>query len=251
MATVDYQCNPLLQDVHVREDPEIESILHKQDCCGITKFLPSRLRNVEISGGVEAEPHEFPWMVRLHGGCAENGCAGSLISPSFVLSAFHCTIDTLTRQVCDQKLGRTVAYFGLHKIDMRHLKKYYSIPITDAKYPRRGRNFKPMESHDFVLMILQSPVRFSEKVSPICLPVQNQEFLNKIATAAGWGMYGLRSPQSPTLLKVDLVVSPQKFPFCKMFGTQIARNKHGEYQDPCRGDSGRNQFLGESIQLST
>ena len=234
LAKVDYQC----KDVYFRKNIETNHVLRKPNCCGITKYLPARLRNNEISGGVEARPHEFPWIVRLHGGCAEGGCAGSLISPSFVLSAFHCTIYSQTDQLCDQSLGRTRAYFGMHKIDMRLLKTYYSIPVIDTKYPRRGRNDNPLESHDFVLMILQYPVRFSENVAPICLPTQNQEFKNEIATTAGWGMYELRSPQSPTLLKVDLVVSPLKYQFCKMFGTQVIRNKLGIVRDPCSGDSG-------------
>ncbi|GAA1605741.1 serine protease [Catellatospora bangladeshensis] len=39
----------------------------------------------EVVGGVRAAAGEFPWMVRL-----DNGCAGSLIRPQYVLTAAHC-----------------------------------------------------------------------------------------------------------------------------------------------------------------
>ena len=211
---------------------------HHEECCGRSVNIPK----YEISGGLTATPHEFPWIVRVLGGCAGGNCAGSLISPSFVLSSFHCTVapPDVTKP-CDHSDGKALAYLGQHNIDMKLLKSYYSIPIIDVKYPKKAGqhvDFGGVEEHDFALLILQRPARYSDHVRPICLPAQGQEFHNKIATAAGWGMFSKGSPQSPELRKVQLHVDLKKYAYCKMFGTQVKWNLLGEAEDPCSGDSG-------------
>ena len=50
-----------------------------------------------IIGGRKAVPNEFPWMVRISGGCAAAYCAGSLISPRVLLSSYHCTYHSKTK----------------------------------------------------------------------------------------------------------------------------------------------------------
>merc|ERR1719481_931844 len=85
-----------------------------------------------ISGGNEAEPHEFPWIVRIGGGCvSENSmerglCVGSLVSPHIVLTSYHCAID-FTEPVwdpkarervykpCDHSDGERKAFLGRHE----------------------------------------------------------------------------------------------------------------------------------------
>ena len=45
-----------------------EPVEKKLGCaCGVKSYNEI---NAEISGGTEAKPHEFPWMVRISGGCA-------------------------------------------------------------------------------------------------------------------------------------------------------------------------------------
>merc|ERR1719481_2271933 len=82
------------------------------DCtCGVSQRRETGNR---ISGGREAIPHEFPWMVRITGGCAGTVCGGALVSPRVVLSAFHCATDLRGRsdRVCDHSDGRRLALVG-------------------------------------------------------------------------------------------------------------------------------------------
>ena len=43
-------------------------------------------------GGTFAETSQFPWIVRIIGGCNFGSCAGSLISPRIIASALHCAV---------------------------------------------------------------------------------------------------------------------------------------------------------------
>ena len=41
--------------------------------------------------------------------------------------------------------------------------------------------------NDFAIIKLASPVSFSDRVSPICLPSASTNYDNKVATVTGWG----------------------------------------------------------------
>ena len=130
---------------------------------------------------------------------------------------------------------------GQHEIRRQNFKSYYWIPIIDAKAPPHGGLSKRhLNSHDFALMILKHPAKFSNKVAPICLPKPNDKFSGETAVAAGWGRYAaphISQNQSTYLRKVYLTVSSKVYKHKFMFGTKLDWN--GEvYKDACSGDSG-------------
>ena len=97
------------------------------------------------------------------------------------------------------------------------------------------------KGHDFAIFILKTPAEFSDWISPICLPKQNEEFGGKRAVAAGWGQTKPSKEsnrQSQILRKVWLKVSKKTYKHYNLFGT-ITVKKNGIYQDPCVGDSGK------------
>jgi len=197
----------------------------------------------EISGGREAIPHQYPWIARLVGGCAKAPCAGTLVSPRVLLSAFHCTTNPRKSftESCDHSDGKRLAVLGRHEILPHRMSSYKTIPVikvfTPPNAPFTGNDDK---SHDFSLLLLKHPAHYSSKVSPICLPEPHAEFGGLKATAAGWGRTDKPSVsrrQSPVLKSVDLTVDPMEYRHKKMFGTKLSM-KENQYQDPCSGDSG-------------
>ena len=142
---------------------------------------------------------------------------------------------------CDHSDEKRLAVLGRHEFKFQDLSKYYTIPIIQVKTPPHvWFTFRDKESHDFALLILKEPVKFSRRVNPICLPHPNQDFGGKKALAAGWGRtdkHSVNPRQSLMLQKVWLTVSTKKYKHKKMFGTVVSK-KDNIYQDPCSGDSG-------------
>jgi len=195
----------------------------------------------EIIGGRVAKPHEYPWIVRLTGGCPRSLCAGTLVSPRIILSAYHCTVPSGATKTCDHSDGERLAVFGRHEINLNYIRNYKTIPVINVFAPPYAHlRTHDYRTHDFALLLLQHPAKYTSKVSPICLPEPNAEFGGLTATAAGWGRTDkptVNSRQSPVLKAVDLTVDTKKYGHSKMFGTKIS-GIDGRYQDPCSGDSG-------------
>ena len=173
----------------------------------------------------------------------EGLCAGTLVSPRVILSAHHCTVpvDSNDDIPCDHSDGKRLAAIGRHVFHYRLHRRYETVPVIQVFSPPHG-GLKSYDdrTHDFALLLLQYPARYTSKVSPICLPQPNTEYGGMTATAAGWGRYAkpsVSTAQSPVLKMVQLKVSNKKYNHRKMFGTIVSKKDH-VYQDPCSGDSG-------------
>merc|ERR1712142_187211 len=94
----------------------------------------------EISGGDQAQEFQFPWLVRLVGGCPNDVCGGALVSHRIVLTAFHCTIDNSldphSTKPCDHSDKKRLAILGDIRVDLDYIdKNEYKIPVVDVKVP--------------------------------------------------------------------------------------------------------------------
>jgi len=201
-----------------------------------------RMRMMEISGGERARPRQWPWVVRLVGGCPGGVCGGALVSPRIVLTAYHCanSIYSDSIELCDHSDGERKAILGRTGIDMKKKDSYYMIPVIEARAPPNGwLSYGNYKTHDFALLILQKPAVYNCWVQPICLPPPDFDYTgNKSAVAAGWGRTdSISTKQSKTLKYVWLKVNPRKYNHTFMFGTFLSK-RDGVYQDPCSGDSG-------------
>ena len=129
----------------------------------VNRIVNRMNKGERVIGGKEATAHLFPWIVRLGGGCAGGLCGGSLITRRLIATAFHCTLseDDKTKP-CDHSDGKRVAIIGAHDISKQNME----VPIIAVKTPPHAT--KPItqknpESHDFALVVLESPVQWNDK----------------------------------------------------------------------------------------
>merc|ERR1719317_714564 len=58
--------------------------------------------------------------------------------------------------------------------------------------------------NDFAIIKLSSPVVFSDRVSPVCLPSSSTNYDSRVATVTGWGTLSSGGSQPNILQKVDV-----------------------------------------------
>uniref|UniRef100_H3BG09 Suppressor of tumorigenicity 14 protein homolog n=1 Tax=Latimeria chalumnae TaxID=7897 RepID=H3BG09_LATCH len=150
----------------------------EENCdCGKRRFKASR-----IVGGVEAAVGEFPWQVSLHLK-NQHACGASVISTNWLVSAAHCFYDGHLLRYTNPDMW--TAYLGLHS------QKHHS-QVTVM------RRFKQIIVHnsfsistydnDVALLELETPITFSNLISPVCLPAKTHDFPAGSNTwVTGWG----------------------------------------------------------------
>jgi secreted trypsin-like serine protease len=193
-----------------------------------------------IVGGILASRKEFPHMVTI--GYEEKPdqiswlCAGTLISPQYVLTAGQCLASRSSGFPKYVKMGIT----NLNDTDH---KQQYEI-IERIKYPE----YQPSSAyHDIGLLKLEKPVTINSFVRPACLYTEAEISPDKLV-ATGWGRTAYAGAASEDLLKVTLNVVEhdvckqhyqisRKLPNGITKDTQICAGSNDQ-KDTCQGDSG-------------
>lgn len=179
-----------------------------------------------IVGGVEANEHEFPFIVSLQK--PSHFCGGSLIQKNWVLTAAHCMSNTSSMKVV----------IGLHS--QKDPSKAETMKI--AKVIIHPQYSSSRNDYDFALVQLAEnssyqPVRLNE--SEIAISDTDQT----MSTTAGWGVTkDGGSTLSDKLQKVDIPLVSAKTCDAAYKGEITDRMicaglKQGG-KDSCQGDSG-------------
>ncbi|XP_041784042.1 transmembrane protease serine 9-like [Anopheles merus] len=210
--------------------------------CGLPVLHPSALPKQPS----EALRGEFPWHVAIYQieyRIPVYSCGGSLVSNRYVLTAAHCVVnsnngytlspDSFLLQVGYHELGLVVEGCSQE----RGVRRVYVHPEFRTGTYR----------HDLALLELERPVRFNDRVLPVCLDTEEDDpvsFYRQIGKVPGWGYTEfdevstcLRMTEVPTVNYTRCLASnPEVFSNTIYDGMFCAGYANGT--NVCNGDSG-------------
>ncbi|XP_066920245.1 transmembrane protease serine 2-like [Clytia hemisphaerica] len=136
-----------------------ESQGNKNAKCGVSKVSQPRVVN-----GVEAQPGAWPWIISLQTVRGSHFCGGSILTPTWILTASHCV----------KKYKDIPGFFmivaGAHDKELSE----HSQQRIEAKriivHPEYGRYDE--FSADIALIQLETPLRLNDRVVKACMPQQ-------------------------------------------------------------------------------
>ncbi|CAF1063533.1 unnamed protein product [Brachionus calyciflorus] len=209
-----------------------EVILPSAPKCGhpLKKPLESLAR---IIGGEEAVPHSWPWQVMVTDGLIM--CGATLINSQWLVTAAHCTENINS--------GPIKAYMGMHNRLRSETSKIVRLIDEIIIHPNYMGRLTQWD-FDIALMKLQEPVEFTDEISPICLPAQNENFatLGAKGYVTGWGE---TQGTGPAYLLRQATITVKKNKECGASSDNMlcAGDKTPELHDSCQGDSGGPFFM--------
>ncbi|XP_017472795.1 PREDICTED: trypsin-1-like [Rhagoletis zephyria] len=130
-----------------------------------------------IVGGTQVRSNKYPWTAQLLKGRWHQRlfCGGSLINDRYVVTAAHCVHN-----------NRDAITVRLLQLDRSSREAGITRKVTQTiMHPQYDQN---KIINDIALLKLDTPIAFSATIRPVCLPDINQNFDNKDAIVAGWGL---------------------------------------------------------------
>jgi len=149
--------------------------------CGVRG--PNRRRSGDrIVGGEDAEAGEFPWQVRIEliNDITDGFCGGTLLSSDTVLTLASCFTSRPWTTIGPNDFRAIVGDTDRLSPDGEQTFVVRSI------LPHPDFDFNTQEN-DFAIIKLATPVTFSDRIAPICLPTATTNYDNVRATLTGWG----------------------------------------------------------------
>jgi len=205
--------------------------------CGVT----TSTTQTRIFGGTKVNSAEiYPWQVRLVNKTGGTFCGGALVSDLWVVSAAHCMVFPYGEQQMHVILG-----------DIHSNSSGGGITRSVAKWMRHNGYSRHTVRDDIAVIQLSSPVTFSNRIRPICLPCNymHTDFTGDYITLAGWGE-NEKGVMQNQLMEVSVPV----------VSNDVCKNKYGYFvrdtnlcagepeggKDSCSGDSGGPAVWSES-----
>jgi len=212
--------------------------------CGVPAIPPTNVGGAtggnmnegRIVGGVEANPHSWPWMVALMQSGNFQFCGGSLIAPQWIMTAGHCFYGETNPAKFTVLLG---AHDDSKNENTQKTAKVKSIFVHPSYNPRTT-------SHDITLLKLTAPVTYTNAISPVCLPTGNDldDPAGTNGVCTGWGSTREGGSTVSTLRQVVVPIvdhdtcKKEYAPLGKVDDTMICAGLVNGGKDSCQGDSG-------------
>nr|XP_047919411.1 transmembrane protease serine 4 isoform X2 [Anser cygnoides] len=148
------------------------------------------VRTPRVLGGRPAAIESWPWQVSLQYR-TEHICGGSIIDPSWILTAAHCFRNNPILQSWRVKVGSDL----LSGSTTLAVEKVLLAEVT----PPSPKN------NDIALVKLQSPLQVSDRIKPICLPYFDEELVPGTSLwVTGWGYTKEHGKLSETLQQAEV-----------------------------------------------
>ncbi|XP_065162240.1 LOW QUALITY PROTEIN: trypsin-5-like [Atheta coriaria] len=200
---------------------------------------------VRIIGGSNINITSVPYQVSLQNvGSNFHTCGGSILAPSWILTAAHCVrdFDPLKKQIV---VGMTLRSKGgiIHSI-----KRVVQHPLGSAhKY-----------SHDIALIELNTPITFNALAQPVRLPEDDEPLpVGSVCRISGWGRLEHEGDKPDQLQSTTVPIwKPKKcaaaYKYSKSLfdgieATMMCAGWENGGSDTCSGDSGGGLVCGDAV----
>uniref|UniRef100_A0A182N374 Peptidase S1 domain-containing protein n=1 Tax=Anopheles dirus TaxID=7168 RepID=A0A182N374_9DIPT len=210
--------------------------------CGLPVLQPSALPKHPS----EAIRGEFPWHVAIYQieyRLPVYSCGGSLISNRYLLTAAHCVVNANNGYTLGPE--NFMLQLGYHELGL-------AVPGCSQELGVKHVYVHPqfrtgMYHHDLAILELERPVRFNDRVLPVCMDTEEDDpssFYRQMGKVAGWGYTEfdevstwLRMTETPIVNYTRCLASnPEVFSNTIYDGMFCAGYANGT--NVCNGDSG-------------
>jgi len=153
--------------------------------------LANSVAGLGIHGGDEAEEGEFPFIISIRriANAFQHMCAGSLISPDWVLTSAFCVTEVGTYSIDAVGGDHNLLMPSLHE-QIRGVDQIIRHPNYTHSEASIGGLATP-ETNDIALVHLKSPMQITDYVQVI--PLMREELVDGDCVTAGWGTHSLGS----------------------------------------------------------